>query len=109
MNGEENVGPEVSCGARLLWTEKASGRGSELPDGSVCESSEPAEITERGRACVPVSFFSRLGAGSCAFLGVGWGRELGAEVNVAWGGPRFALGTLSVAVQGQTIDTSLMN
>ena len=108
-NDEEKVRLEVSCGARLLWTGKASGSGSELPDGNVWESSEPAEITERGRACTPAAFFGLLVAGFCVFLGVTGGRELGAEANVAWDGPRFALGTLSVAVQGQTIDTSLVN
>ena len=61
------------------------------------------------RACVPVAFFGWVGVGFCTFLGVGRGREAGTEVNVAWGMPRFARGTLSVVVQGQTVDTSLMN
>ena len=60
------------------------------------------------RVCVPAAFFDWVGVGFCA-LGVGRGRELGAEVNVTWGRSRVARGTLSVVVQGQTIDTSLMN
>lgn len=106
---EGNVWLVVSCGTRPLWAGKTSGRGSELPDGNVCESSEPAETTETGRPCVTGTFFGRLGAGFRVSLGVGRGLELGTEVNAGWGGPRLALDTLLVAVQGQTIDTSLMN
>ena len=50
--------------------------GSELPDGNVCESSEPADMIELGPMwCVraPTNFFGRVDAGFCAFLGVGRG------------------------------------
>lgn len=83
MNEEEVVGPEVSCGARLLWMGKVSLRGSELADGNVCESSEPAEITEGGFSCMPATFFGGPGADFWAFLGARQGRELGAKVSVA--------------------------
>jgi len=50
--------------------------GSELPDGNVCESSEPTEMIELGPVwcvCVRAAFFGRVGADFCTFLGVGRG------------------------------------
>ena len=60
------------------------------------------------RTCVPVAFLGRAGADFCAFV-AGRGRELGAEVSVAWGRPPFGRETRSVVVQGQTVEISLIN
>ena len=61
------------------------------------------------RICVLTTFLGRVAAGFRGFVGVGRGRELGAEVNVARGRSRFVRGTRSVVVQGQTVETSLIN
>lgn len=67
------------------------------------------ELEPVWQGCAPVVFLGLVGAGFFAFVGTGWDRELGAEVKVARGRPRFVRGIRSVVEQGQTAETSFIN